>query len=84
MITIFNRRELTINFDIKKQVKARDLMTQNNIPYLIKIINRKGSSAFAGGRTGTFEANLQGRYEYVVYVKKSDYKQALAIINKKV
>lgn len=85
MITIFNRRELTITFDMKKQAKIRDLLAQNNIPYRITVINRKSPSAFGVGsraRTGTFGENLNVAYEYIFYVKKSDYEQALAIINK--
>ena len=84
MITIFNRRELTITFDNKKQAKVRDLLAQNNVPYLIKVINRRAASAFGRGITGTFGENLNVTYEYVFYVKKSDYEQALAIINGRV
>lgn len=87
MITIFNRRELTITFDIKKQAKIRDLLAQNNIPYIIKVVNRKSPSAFDAGlraRTGTFGENLNVAYEYIFYVKRSNYEYALAIINGKV
>ncbi|MEY8355728.1 hypothetical protein AALB39_20535 [Lachnospiraceae bacterium 54-53] len=62
-------------------------MAQNNIPYSIRVINRKSPSFFGAGsraRTGTFGENLQLEYEYTIFVKKADYEKAAAIINKKI
>ncbi|MFT4107873.1 MAG: hypothetical protein QM657_19145 [Lacrimispora sp.] len=87
MITIFNRKELTSTFDMKTQVKVRELMAQYHIPYSYKVINRKSPSPFSAGsraRTGTFGENLQLAYEYTIYVKKIDYEKANAIINGKI
>lgn len=87
MITIFNRKELIITFDMQRQAKIRDLMVQYSIPYSIKVINRKSPSPFDAGsraRTGTFGENLQLEYEYIIYVKKIDYEKANAIIDGKI
>ena len=87
LITIFNRKELIITFDMQRQAKIRDLMVQYSIPYSIKVINRKSPSPFDAGsraRTGTFGENLQLEYEYIIYVKKIDYEKANAIIDGKI
>jgi len=72
---------------MKKQAKVRELMAQNNIPYSIRVINRKSPSIFDAGsraRTGTFGENLQLEYEYTIYVNRKDYDKADAIINGKI
>ncbi|KEZ86207.1 hypothetical protein [Lacrimispora celerecrescens] len=87
MITIFNRKELIITFGMQRQAKIRELMAQYSIQYSIKVINRKSPSPFDAGsraRTGTFGENLQLEYEYILYVKKIDYKKANAIIDGKI
>ncbi len=86
MLTIFNRRELTITFDMKRQAEVRDLLAQNGIDYSVNAINRKSPSPFSAGsrgRMGTFGENLQLEYEYIIYVHKSDYSRASAIISGK-
>ncbi|WP_242647758.1 hypothetical protein [Lacrimispora saccharolytica] len=84
MISIFNRKELFITYEMRKQAEVRELMAQNKIPYSIKVINRKSPSIFEAGsraRTGTFGENLQLEYEYIIYVKKTDYDKANALLN---
>ncbi len=84
MITIFNRKELTITFSMKRQLDVREILTNNKIDYSIKTINRKSPSPFSSGtraRTGTFGENLETSYEYIFYVKKEDYEQARHILN---
>lgn len=87
MITIFTRKELISTYDMKRQAEVRDLLAQNDIPYTIKVINRKSPSPFDAGsraRTGTLGENLQMEYEYIIYVKKTDYEKADAIVNGKI
>ena len=84
MLTIFNRRELLITFDMQKQAVIRSLLAQNKIDYTVKTVNRKSPSPFSSGsraRSGTFGENLQFEYEYIIYVHKSNYDIAKAIIN---
>ena len=86
MLNIFNRRELTITYDMKRQAEIRGLLAQNSIEYSIKTFNRSSFSPFSAGsraRTGSLGMNLQATYQYVIYVHKSDYSRALAIIRGK-
>lgn len=85
MITIFNRKELIITYDLVKQAELRNLLAGNNIKYLIKSRNQKRPSPFwtgSIGRTGTFGENLSLEYEYKIYVHKDDYNEAILIIKR--
>ena len=84
MLTIWTRREFTVTYDMKQQSEIRDLLSQHGIDYSVRVINRKSPSPFAAGsraRTGTFGENLQMAYEYIIYVRKSDYDMAVAVIH---
>lgn len=84
MLTIFNRKELLSTFDTKRQSEIRGLLAQNGIDYTVKTVNRKSSSPIAAGsraRTGTLGENLGAEYEYTIYIHKSDYEKAAAILN---
>lgn len=62
MITIFNRKELTTAYSMKRQAEIRALLAQKKVAYTIKTINRKSPSAFASGsraRTGTYGERLE-------------------------
>lgn len=83
MITILNRKELTITFSMKKQWEVRDILQAHNIDYSIKTINRKSPSPFSTGsraRTGTLGESLEMSYEYIIYVRKQDYEEASHLI----
>lgn len=47
MVTIFNRRELLSTFSIKEQGEIRDILSQNNIDYHMKTVNRNSPSAMS-------------------------------------
>ena len=82
MITIFNRKELLVTMDISRQSDVRNILSANNIPYVIKTTNLQ-SSQFAGssrGRTGNFGINQQFSYEYKIYVHKNDFDKAAGLI----
>lgn len=85
MITIFNRKELIITFDLEKQAKIRSLLVANNIKYLVKVVNRSSPSPCAAGtrsRMGNFGENLSHEYEYKIYVHKNDYSEAASIVKR--
>lgn len=85
MITIFNRKELIITYDLVKQADLRNLLAGSNIKYLVKTRNLKSPSPFSAGsvgRTRTFGENLSLEYEYKIYVHKDDYNEALSIIKR--
>lgn len=85
MITIFNRKELRIVFSMKEQMDIREALSNNNIDYYIRTINRMSPSIFSRGtrgRSGSFGQNIDLNYEYIFYVHKKDYDRARHIINK--
>ena len=85
MITIFNRKEIYLTYSMSEQVKVRDILSQNNIDYYVKTVNRMAPSLFAPGRrsrTGTFGQNMDFSYEYTIYVHKKDYDKARYLINR--
>lgn len=84
MVTIFNRKELLITYDMQKQSEIRTLLQNNRIKNDVKVLNRRSASPVSSGsraRTGTFGEDLSKSYEYKIYVKKSDYDKALALMN---
>ncbi|HZX21111.1 MAG TPA: hypothetical protein VFF25_01845 [Clostridia bacterium] len=84
MITIFNRKELYMTFSMEEQSNIRQVLSQNNIDYYIKTINRMSPSLLGSsrGRRGSFGQNMSLNYEYIIYVHKRDYDTAKYIINK--
>lgn len=83
MITIFNRRELSCTFDMKKQAEIRSILSNNSIDYYVKTVNRKSPSPLSSGsraRTGTLGEKMNVEYEYMIYVKKADYENARHLI----
>ena len=78
MITVFNRKELYITFDIEDMMRVRNLLKDNNIDYDIKISSR---DFWSRGRTGSFGINQKCNYEYKFYVKRPSYEKAVYCIN---
>lgn len=78
MITVFNRKELLITFNMKRQYEVRDILAANNIDYTIKVENPMSASSF--GRRGNFGISQDSSYEYKIYVHKKDYDYALKLI----
>ena len=66
MITIFNRKQLIITYDVTTQAKIRDILSSNNIDYTINPI--------------MFSARTYASAEYKIYVRKKDYKYASFLI----
>ena len=82
MITIFNRKELLITLDMKRQANIRDILAANGIDYTVKVTNRQNAAVIGSSRTrvGSFGMNPNLVYEYKIYVHKKDYDNALRII----
>lgn len=84
MITVFNRKELFLTYDMQRQSEIRTLLQGHNIEYRVKVKNLLSPSPFSGSsraRTGTFGVDLTKTYEYKIYVKKSDYERAKYLMN---
>lgn len=82
MITIFNRREVCLTFDVHKLAKIREILSSNGIDYKIKSINREGnhfgdSSRARGGNLGI---NVEYGQEYAVFVRKEDYEDTMGLL----
>ncbi len=82
MLTIFNRKELLLTDDMKRQADVRDLLAQNGVDYAVKTINRQNPTVpdSSRARTGSFGIDLSRAYEYRIYVRKSDYEKAKSLI----
>ena len=82
MITIFNRKELLITFDIKYRSNICDILNANKIEYSVKTTNLQSAAIGGNGREryGTFGVNSNYSYEYKIYVHKKDYEYALSLI----
>ncbi len=78
MITIFNRRELIVTMDMKRQSDIRNVLADNHIDYVVKTTNLQ--SASARSHTGRFGINQDYSYEYKIFVHKNDYGKAEALI----
>ena len=82
MLTMFNRRELHMTYDMSDRVRVCDILRANGIDYRLKTTNTT-SSAMGGRRGGnTFGVNMDYAYEYKIYVHKNDYDRALLLIHK--
>lgn len=83
MITVFNRRELYVTFDMKKFQEIRTALEQAGIAYTYRTVSQNGSAGIAPNnrtRMGSIGVNLEKDLEYLVYVKKSDFEKALHLI----
>lgn len=83
MITIFNRKELTMVNTIEQQAKTCDLLASHHIRYYIKADNRFSNSS-GRDRTSSYGLNMDTAYEYTFYVHKNDYEIARAILSGKI
>lgn len=82
MITIFNRKELLITLDMKKQSEIREILSANNIEYVVKTTNLQSATVVGSQRayTGNYGINQDYSYEYKIYVRKGDYDRASSLI----
>ncbi|MBE6114750.1 MAG: hypothetical protein E7191_06675 [Erysipelotrichaceae bacterium] len=84
MITVFNRKELLITYDMRISSEVRTILHTNHIEYKVKVVNTLCPSIF-GSRNrrhkGSYGVDLSKTYEYKIYVKSTDYENALYLIN---
>lgn len=86
MISIFNRKELMVTYNNKQQAECREKLRAASIDYKVKVINRRSSSVFLAGdraRSGSFGEKTELENEYILYVKRADYENAVLAIKKK-
>ena len=83
MITVFNRKELLITYDMTKQNEIRAILRDHNIKYDVKVKNLLSPSPLhvaARSYIGSHGIDLTKSYEYKIYVRKADYERALELI----
>jgi len=82
MITIFNRRELTITMDMNRLSEIRRILESNKIDYTLITTNLQSSSLMGSSRSrmGSTGINPIQTYEYKIFVHKDDHKKALHLI----
>ena len=83
MLTIFNRWELLITFQLDEQVRVRNLLSIHNIEYRVTTENPSARATSAGtrrGRAGGLGVNSDAAYEYKIYVHRKDYQRAKALL----
>ena len=82
MLTIFNRRELYMTYNMNDRIRICDILRANGIDYRLKTTNTTASAM--GGRRGgnTLGVNMDYTYEYKIYVHKNDYDRALHLIQR--
>ena len=79
VITIFNRKELTVTFSMEQQANIRDLLAASNIRYYVKVFNTIAHGS-PRGYMGSFGINMDAAYEYTFYVHRDDYEMACAVL----
>ena len=82
MIMIWNRKEVFTGYSIQKFDQARATLAANKIKYTYRVVNRDSAYLFGSrrARTGTFGENMEYSNTYYVYVHKSDYDNACAVL----
>ena len=82
MLTMFNRRELHMTYDMNDRIRVSVILRANGIDYRLKTTNTTASAL--GGRRGgsTLGVDMDYAYEYKIYVHKNDYERALHLIHK--
>lgn len=82
MITLFNRRELTVTQSMRRQGEIRTLLASNGIEYRLKTRGQDDSFTRSDirARTGSAGINPEYQYIYTFYVHQNDYEKALHII----
>ena len=84
MISIFNRKELLITYDMKIQSDVRVILKNHEIEYKVKVKNILSPTPLSSGsraHMGSAGIDLSRAYEYKIYVKASDYEKALYLMN---
>ena len=83
MITVFNRKELLLTYDMTKQNEVRTILRDYKIKYDVKVKNLLSPSPMHVGtraHAGSLGMDLTKSYEYKIYVRKADYERDLELI----
>lgn len=83
MLTIFNRKEVLITYDINRFIKAKEILSVHSIRSISQTLNLQNSSILGSSRAryGSFGLNPSFRYEYKLFVHKQDAQKALYLVS---
>ena len=73
MITLFNRAELLITYDLNRFNRVRDALAGAGIDYTYRT---KDLASHNRGRDGAFAIDQDARVEYKLYVRKDELDRA--------
>lgn len=79
MLTIFNRKQLLVDFDLSTVAQAREILNLNNIP--LHFCKKRGEDRVAyatGASSGRSDART---YVYMLYVRRKDYERAKQLLH---
>lgn len=82
MISVFNRKEVCITYDMEEQARVRDILKNNNIDYIVDTKNLASPSPLGGRRDSSIGLDLSRCVEYKIYVARQDYELAKMLIGK--
>ena len=82
MITVFNRKELLVTLDMKRQADICEILSSKGIDYAVKTTNLQSAAPSVGqrSRTGNYGIDQKYSYEYKIYVHKEDFDRASSLI----
>ncbi len=83
MVTVWNRKELCLTYSMEEQAKVRELLSANGVDYTVTTagthMRNVGLRGIGAGRTWE---NTDWNIEYRIFVKKSDFARAAALLQK--
>ena len=82
MVTIFNRRELSLTLSMERQAEVRAILSTNGIDYQVKTTNLQNQQTLDSRRAHAGSSGIfsDHSYEYKIYVHKRDYEKAKYLI----
>ena len=83
MITVFNRRELLMTYDLRQVSDLRELLRGNRIDYYVKVSGPRSAASIGAGRSRMYSFGHDSNLErYTVYVRKTDWEYARHLLGK--
>ena len=81
MVTIFNRRELLMTYDLRQMNDLRELLRAHRIDHSVKAAYPRTSFVASESRARTASFGPNRRQErYIVYVRKADWEYAIHLL----
>ena len=83
MITVFNRRELLVSYDLRQVSDLRELLRANRIECVVKVTGPRSPASMGAGRNRMYSfGHDRNSDRYTVYVHKTDWEYAMYLLRK--